>query len=156
VIFRFSVFFTLICVFFVIINTGRQSGRRDTEMKFRQLFLLLMVVTLIVCFSGCGGSTAGGTYGLENTAWTLKSYGAAENPQPLVEDTEITANFNPAESRVHGSAGCNNYFGGYKIDKGLSISMLASTEMYCMEPEGVMDQETGYLRILESAEDYAI
>ena len=34
--------------------------------------------------------------------------------------------------------------------------MLGSTEMYCMDPEGVMDQEQAYLKTLGEAESYKI
>ena len=97
------------------------------------------------------------TVAIEGTTWALESYGEQGNQQAVLEGTEITATFESAEGQVKGSAGCNNYFGGYQVDKNkLSISMLAHTEMYCMEPEGVMEQETQYLRLLSAAESYEI
>lgn len=125
-------------------------------MKSRLFLMLLLAVILLFSFAGCGGSSATSVSGLEGPRWVLESYGPQENPQPLIKGTEITVAFDSAENRIHGSAGCNSYSGGYKLEDGLTLSMLASTEMYCMDPEGVMDQETEYLKILQSAESYTI
>jgi len=38
----------------------------------------------------------------------------------------------------------------------LSIPVMAHTEMYCLEPEGVMEQEYQYLKTLQTAESYQI
>lgn len=95
---------------------------------------------------------------LENTAWILQSYGEKENPADVIPGTKITAEFKSDESKITGSGGCNNYFGGYQIE-GSKLTIgpyIASTEMACLEPEGLMDQEYKYLRILETAEDYQI
>ena len=58
-----------------------------------------------------------------------------------------------ASSRVYpqisGTGGCNSYFGEYEYrDAILSISSLGMTEMYCVEPAGVSEQETVYLTTL--------
>ena len=75
----------------------------------------------------------------------------------MLESTEITAIFDTAEGQVHGSAGCNSYSGGYQSsDNELSIPLIASTEMYCLEPEGIMEQELQYLKALQAAESYQI
>jgi len=93
----------------------------------------------------------------EDTKWKLESYGEVGNLQAVVEGSQITATFDSAEGRVHGSAGCNTYFGRYQVS-GIELSILetANTEMYCMEPEGVMDQEQQYLKLLQAAESYQI
>ncbi|MBN2074349.1 MAG: META domain-containing protein [Dehalococcoidales bacterium] len=119
----------------------------------RKYGILLVVLTtvLILAFTGCDGSSANK---LEDTKWVLESYGDRDNPQSVIEGTEITATFNSEDDVVNGSAGCNHYFGDYEIKDGLSVGMLGSTEMWCGEPEGRMDQETKYLKILQAAEDY--
>jgi len=64
-------------------------------------------------------------------------------------DTLTTATFDSTKGQVTGSAGCNTYFGSYDANKSkLTIGVIAATEMYCLEPEGVMDQEQEYLKIL--------
>ena len=75
----------------------------------------------------------------------------------MLEGTEITAVFDRAEGRVHGSAGCNTYSGDYQIsDSKLSIPLIVSTEIGCLEPEGIMEQELQYLKALQAAESYEI
>ncbi len=93
---------------------------------------------------------------IEDIDWILESYGEQGNLQSPIAGTQITATFDSAEGQVRGSAGCNSYFGDYQINDKLSIPVLANTEMYCLEPEGVMEQEYQYLRTLQSAESYQI
>jgi len=114
--------------------------------------LLIVVLGLIACSTGTGEAM------LEDTAWILESYGEPGNLQAVIADTEITAEFASAEETVKGSAGCNSYFGSYEL-KGSQLSIpgpIGATEMYCMEPEGVMDQEQEYLAVLQLAESYEI
>jgi len=92
---------------------------------------------------------------LEGTTWQLTGYNTGSAITSLIGDTEITAVFE--EGQVQGSAGCNSYFGSAVVD-GIALEMgpLANTEMACMEPEGVMDQERGYLTALSSASSFGI
>ena len=95
---------------------------------------------------------------LEDTIWVLESYGDPENLNAVLEDTEITINFISAEVKMEGSASCNSYFGSYEVE-GNQLSIpgpIGATEMYCMEPEGIMEQEQEYLAILQDAESYEI
>jgi heat shock protein HslJ len=95
---------------------------------------------------------------LEDTKWILLSYGETGNLTDVLANTEITAEFVSAEGTVKGSAGCNSYFGSYEVEGGqlLIPGPVGATEMYCMEPEGVMDQEQKYLATLQLAESYEI
>ena len=95
---------------------------------------------------------------LEDTVWVLEEYGDPDNLTDVLKDTEITAEFVSAEGTVKGSAGCNSYFGSYELN-GSQLSIpgpIGATEMFCMEPEGVMDQEQEYLAVLQLAESYEI
>ncbi|MFC1899193.1 DUF4382 domain-containing protein [Chloroflexota bacterium] len=94
----------------------------------------------------------------EDTTWILQSYGEPGNLKDIITDTEITAEFVSSEGTVKGSAGCNSYSGSYEVeDSQLSIpGPIGATEMYCAEPEGVMDQEQEYLAALQLAESYEI
>ncbi|MEE8413095.1 MAG: META domain-containing protein, partial [Dehalococcoidales bacterium] len=107
-------------------------------------------------FAGRSGTSV--TSGdLEDISWALESYGEPGSLQTVLEGTEITALFDSAEGQISGSAGANHYFGSYQISKNrLSIQELAHTEMYRLDPEGVMEQETQYLKALQSAEIYEI
>ena len=72
-------------------------------------------------------------------------------------DTEITATFKSTKSEVSGSAGCNTYFAGYEVrGSKLSIFEMAFTEMACVSPEGVMEQEQEFLTILSDAQSFQV
>jgi heat shock protein HslJ len=120
----------------------------------------ITTIVLAILIAGTIGFTACSTVnttGLENTKWTLTSYGKQTSLSPALENTEVTAVFDSGEKRVTGSAGCNNYFAGYELTGNkLSISPIASTEMYCGEPAGLMDQEYNYLSLLQRAKTFQI
>lgn len=93
---------------------------------------------------------------LEGPEWVLLSYinGEGEMTEAL-PGVKTTAHFQNGE--LNGNAGCNGYFGSYETeDLQISFGPLASTEMYCVNPAGVMDQETAYLQALERVESYSI
>ncbi len=95
---------------------------------------------------------------LEDTIWVLESYGEKGNLQDVIKDTKITVEFKSADRKFTGSGGCNSYFGGYEIDMNeLTIEPpIGSTVMACPEPEGIMEQEQQYLKILQAAESYQV
>lgn len=88
---------------------------------------------------------------LAGTEWRLISYGQAESETPVLEDTDVTLNFED-NARLSGSTGCNTFQADYNItmDFEISITDLAVTEIAC-EGEGVMEQERQYLDALGSA-----
>lgn len=116
--------------------------------------VLLMLTMIFLLVAGC--TSAPTASDLEDKTWVLESYGEPGNLKPVIEGTRITATFDSAEGQVSGSAGCNSYFGDYQINGKLSIPVLASTEMYCLDPEGVMEQESEYLKMLQTAGSYRI
>ena len=92
---------------------------------------------------------------LEDIKLFLRSYGEQGNLKEIIEGTEITATFNSSEGQVSGSAGCNIYGGRYQITGSmLSFSEIYFTEMACMSPEGVMEQEQEFLTLLSSAQSF--
>ncbi len=91
---------------------------------------------------------------LKNTSWVLEAYGEPGNLTPALASTDVTLEF--GDDGLNGNAGCNDYGGACTIDDGLlEVSDLANTEMYCMEP-GVMEQEEEYLTILRNAGGYEV
>lgn len=94
---------------------------------------------------------------LEGTKWILAGYHDGEGGfVSVLSGTRVSAEFG-TDDQMTGSAGCNNYFGSYSADKGtIAIGPLASTEMYCADPEGVMDQETAYLTAVQKAAEYTV
>lgn len=120
-------------------------------MNYLVKVLIIPLVLLATGFVACTFEALD----FEDMEWVLESYGEPSNTQLVIEGSEITATFDSATHGVNGSAGCNHYFGDYEADNSeLSISSVGSTEMACMEPEGVMEQEQQYLRLLILAESY--
>ena len=92
---------------------------------------------------------------LEGTVWHLTGYNTGSAISSLIIDTRITVTL--SDGQIEGSAGCNGYFASYALDGShLEMGPVANTEMYCMEPEGVMDQEMDYLVALAMADMYEI
>ena len=118
---------------------------------------ILVLGILAVSIAGCVGTDTTPTSGLEDTTWRLESYGEQGNLQSVLDGTEITATFESTKGQVRGSAGCNTYFAEYKVNGNkLSIFQMAYTEMACLEPEGILQQEQEYLQTLLAAEDYQV
>jgi heat shock protein HslJ len=65
------------------------------------------------------------------------------NGGALVEGREIALRF--GEASIEGAVGCNTYGGSYKAsDESLTLSDLYWTEMACLGPKGIMEQEHAY------------
>jgi heat shock protein HslJ len=115
-------------------------------MKNQLTWLVALTALMALALVACRPAS---TPAVEGRTWVLQSI----EQQDLLEGTEITAVFDAAKKQVTGSAGCNTYFGGYELEGGrVVIGPLAHTEMACMSPEGVMDQEQRYLGVLGAAE----
>ncbi len=117
-------------------------------MKILRITTTIYIITILV--TACGGSPVEDV-SLEGTTWVLTAY----NKNRPLEGTQPTIHFE--DGQVSGNASCNSYGGSYEVqgDK-IGFSALFMTEMYCMDPEGVMDQETLYLEMLGKAVTYEI
>jgi heat shock protein HslJ len=100
--------------------------------------------------------TVAASVSLESQSWEVISYNnGKEAVVSVIIGSRIMAEFEGQQ--MNGSGGCNNYFGAYEADgENISIGPLANTEMFCVEPEGVMDQEQQYLAALQSVASYRI
>jgi heat shock protein HslJ len=88
---------------------------------------------------------------LERTKWDLLFY----HKSKPIPDSIITIEFENGE--VRGTSGCNTYFGEYKIQGSeISFGQIAGTEMACMNPERIMEQEQKYLTFLSEVVAYSI
>jgi heat shock protein HslJ len=94
---------------------------------------------------------------LVGTNWSMLNYNnGREAVVGALTGTEVTAIFG-ADGNLTGTAGCNNYRAGYQVDgNNVTIGPAATTRMLCSEPEGIMEQETAYLRAIENAATYNI
>lgn len=102
----------------------------------------------LICFlvlSACvfpGGSAAA----FEGQTWELQYY----RKTTAVEGANAAITF--SDGVVSGSTGCNFFSGEYtssgEASGEMQITNLAVTEMACLEPEGLMDQEAFFLETL--------
>lgn len=109
------------------------------------LFALLLPIFLCAC-----ASSPETEFDLDGTSWILQTL---EDHQVLA-GTTITLEFK--DGRMKGLAGCNEYEAEYEIQSGNTISygeIMRNIEA-CLEPDGVMQQEEQYLRILWSVASY--
>lgn len=121
--------------------------------------MIIAGMVIAVVFAGiiATGCSEAGRETLEETAWTLESLADSDGTmEPVIPGSEVTLEFSTGGSFA-GSAGCNRYFGSYTAAAGvISTSEIASTEMYCVNKEGVMMQENRYLLLLGTADGYQI
>jgi heat shock protein HslJ len=102
---------------------------------------------------------------LKGPTWSLQSF---VGPNPFVEEPdpwpvpvgvlpETTITIALEGETAQGSAGCNSY-GAAVSHSGPSMSFgaITMTEMACLDPEGVMDQEARYAELLGAITGYRI
>jgi len=119
------------------------------------ILIATVLLGLVACSDNSGPLDSSQEEGLENITWILDSYGEQDDLQSVLEGTEITVAFEENGGVVRGSAGCNDYGGEYHIKKDtLTIPDLMVTEQECSEPEGIMEHEKQFLRILLDSENY--
>ena len=88
---------------------------------------------------------------LDGSSWDLYSYRQSR----LIEGTSFSITFEAGQ--VQGNAGCNSFFGSYSVDQNrIVFSALGMTEMACLEPEGLMDQEQALLAFLGDSKTFEL
>ncbi|HEX5939440.1 MAG TPA: META domain-containing protein, partial [Dehalococcoidia bacterium] len=88
--------------------------------------------------------------------WEVTAFQTGTALQSPIEGARITASF-AEDGTLSGSGGCNTYSATYTTDRGrITITEPATTLAACLEPEGVMDQESAYLAALASTESFRI
>jgi heat shock protein HslJ len=88
---------------------------------------------------------------LQGTSWLVRGYNNGKGGVVSVGgNAALYVTFNE-DGRVSGSAGCNNYTGGYELDgQTIVLGQMASTRKMC-QGEGVMQQEAAFLAALANA-----
>ncbi len=109
---------------------------------------ILSINTAGVDASGSGQGPSGN--------WQLEERASGREMVQVIPGTRITASIT-ADGRIGGSSGCNLYGGSWtSVGDSFTIGQVYSTEMYCMEPEGVMDQESAYFVLLAGCRVYHV
>ena len=122
-------------------------------MDIRQTLLPGLTLALTVVLAACApvepASPPADGAELLGTAWELVSLKGAA----AIEGKPVTLRF--GETSIEGSGGCNTYGGSYMASgNSLSLEGLYWTEMACIEPAGIMDQEQAYFRALDAGASY--
>ncbi|MGB7874884.1 MAG: META domain-containing protein [Anaerolineales bacterium] len=112
-------------------------------MKLKILTFLTFTTMLL---SSCG-TIAGDP--LDGTAWELYTYGSTHP----IEGSITTISFE--NGQLSGRGGCNQYGGEYQISGStIRLDKLYMTEMACLSPEGIMQQEQDFLQYLGDAQRF--
>ncbi len=90
---------------------------------------------------------------LEGETWVADQLDTGSGLSHPLPGTVLTAVFD--DGSLNGTAGCNTYFTSYVLDGGsIGVGPIGSTRAFCSDPDGVMDQESAYLALLERANRY--
>lgn len=120
----------------------------------RRIFIFGLATIGIIaaaCSSSAGSGGSGGQ--LDGKTWALTSYASGGATQQVPAEVLADATFTAAESNVSGSAGCNRFSGGYRVDgASLTFGALATTQMACIGPAS--DVEAAYLANLAATRSY--
>lgn len=98
-----------------------------------------------------------GADGLAGTRWTVVNVNNGTGAVVgLVPGTTLTMDFDTT-GRLQGQAGCNSYMANYRASgNALLVDTLGTTNLYCVEPDGAMQQEQQFLAALLSAASFQI
>jgi heat shock protein HslJ len=128
------------------------------------LVIAMLILSLAACVSQVNQPPAGVPppipspsavqNGLENTHWSLASFGPVGAEKPVVESSNVT--LLAADGKFGGFGGCNSYGGAYEITGDqLSFHDINSTLKACAD-EQIMQQEQRYFEALQSAGTFAV
>jgi heat shock protein HslJ len=118
-------------------------------MKMKHVATIAFAGVIILSLAACGGADSATSDPLDGTSWVLMAY---RKSRPIPETT-ITATFE--DGQVRGSAGCNSYSGSYQVsDNTITVDEIAITEMACLEPEGIMEQEMVFIEFIRDAQTF--
>jgi len=108
--------------------------------------ILFVFCNLVFLLSACVRSNTIGTVDLEGETWVLTTI----NGDEPIQERRTTLEFEAGQ--VFGTTGCNHYGGSYQIEgESIHFEGLFNTEMACLEPKGIMEQEQVYLDLIRAS-----
>ena len=120
-------------------------------MTKKYLAVVALAGIVILALAACQGADSAAGDPLDGTSWMLMAY---RKTRPI-SGTTITATFEGGQ--VRGSAGCNSYGGSYQVSGDtITVGAIAITEMACLEPEGLLDQELVFVEFLTYAQTFRV
>ena len=110
-----------------------------------------IAILAIILLSSCSQNESQSEAQMLGKTWELSTY----------NDTQPIAGHQPVlefeSDQISGTTGCNHYGGTYQIDdESIQFEGIFSTEMACLEPDGLMDQERVYLELLSVADQFEL
>ena len=96
---------------------------------------------------------------LDDVTWTLVSFDSITGPQAVIKNSNITLSIDIENRQLGGIGGCNAYGADFVLDDEgheMTISNVISTEMWCEQPEDVMQQEQSYFATLEKVRFFTL
>ena len=144
------------------------------NMNARWFLLLVGAATLLVV--ACGGdddaattvpassttdapaTTVPSPSMLAGTEWIVDRLSLNGADYPLVVGSPPTIVFPADRLEINGTTGCNNYFGAVAFAPGqeISIDQLGMTEMACVDPPELMEQEATFAASLPTIKFYTV
>jgi heat shock protein HslJ len=143
------------------------------NMKARSFLALVGAATLLVV--ACGDDDAATTTAtqpasdapattapapsmLAGTEWIVDRLTLSGADYPLVIGSSPTIAFPADRQEITGSTGCNSYFGAVSFTpgQGISIDQLGMTEMACVDPAELMEQEATFAAALPTIAFYTV
>ena len=92
--------------------------------------------------------------GLQETGWTLRTYGREAQPQSASDESPTTIRFDDGE--VSGRAPCNNFSGEYQIrGDEIIVDIQAVTRMACVDP-ALTELEQTFFEALRNAQRFDV
>lgn len=98
------------------------------------------------------------TGGLMKTKWRLMSYLDARKTARVssLNTEKMTLDFGK-DGVLSGNSGCNNYHVSYRINpktNRIDLGRIASTKMFCAQPEDIMKEEQAFLNNLQQIKSF--
>lgn len=111
------------------------------------LFLAcLIALTVVAC------NSSKNMVKLAGVKWELETLDGKE-VKIQADKSALSIQFNEAEKRVNGLAGCNRFFGTYEMEgHKLKFSHVGSTRMACPD----MEMESAFFQMMDNTDSYEI
>jgi len=118
-------------------------------MKIREC--LRIALLLVILLSSCSEDEQKVELQLQDKTWVLTTY---NDTQPIAERHPI---LKFEADQISGTTGCNHYGGTYQVEEdSIRFEGIFSTEMACLEPEGLLEQERIYLELLRTVDQFEL
>ena len=113
---------------------------------------LCIAMLLVSCMKQATPPPGAEAAGIEGIQWYLTEVGGSP-VSPMADDKQPHIMLDPAEKKVTGFSGCNNFFGRYELDgSSLTFGPMGATRMACPDLETGL--ETSVFDALETTSQW--